>query len=65
MGFERGKTDSPSEAGSVLPRALRKALPKFNVSSGLETGERSRVDANVPLDEVLALAPSLTPQAQS
>lgn len=55
--------DGPmSEAAScppVLPMALRKALPKFNISSGLKTGERSRADG-----DVLAPAPSLTPQAQ-
>lgn len=39
------------------PRHCEKALPKFNVSSGLKTG---RADG-----DVLALAPSLTPQAQS
>lgn len=57
--------DSPMSEAGVLPRVLRKARSKFNVSSGLETGERSRADANMPLAEVLALAPSLTPQAQS
>lgn len=64
LEFEGGKMDGPmSEAAScppVLPMALRKALPKFNISSGLKTGERSRADG-----DVLAPAPSLTPQAQS